>query len=91
MGCDQSAEQDDFEIRRQHGYPVETSSLSFWRPSGLPKTLKARHALGTEAWRARDDSNVRTLPKEPAPPSKSSKISPVAAWGGFVYETPRRP
>jgi hypothetical protein len=36
-------------------------------------------------WRARDDSNTRTLPQEPPPTSKPSKIRPVAAGRGFVY------
>ena len=36
-------------------------------------------------WRARDDSNTRTLPQEASPHAQSSKIRPVAAGRRFVY------
>jgi hypothetical protein len=60
-------------IRRIFGSPQRDLAL---RP-GTPS------AHGN--WRARDDSNTRTLPQEPPPTSKPSKIRPVAAGRGFVY------
>jgi hypothetical protein len=42
-------------------------------------------------WRARDDSNVRTLPQEPAPTSNRAKSGPLPLTGVSSIEADRRP